>query len=858
MKKNGKKQIDLGQLKFWKKTGSGKKSAPKTIEAASEKLNEATADNVVVSDAATDNAVANNVAVNNTADSNAAVKKTVEKRAEKKAEKKAAGRQKADKVKVDKKTPDKKAAEKKKADRKTAEKKPVAKKPAVRNHTGKSIKEAVVKFFGKLKKLFNNPNKKANAKPKKVSARKAKRNGKIFYSLIVGFLIPVCMIVLLGVVSYTVASKNITEQYENSITSSLETVSEYVSLLFKNVENKATEIVTNESVSKYYDKYASSQDSEAMQYSRDTNKVLISSKGTCDYIYSFNIFSAKGGNLTSTSGKLGAEVYEEFLASGEAQNITRGKGAWTGYHNYLDGKTGTNNSNYALSYTRMLAMGDGYLTLDIQTASITDVLAKLNMGDGSIVGIVAGDGREILYAEEGVLSQLGDSDSVFWEKEYFENIRAAEDIGSEYIKFKGDKYLFSHIPLGSTGIMICALVPRATIMSAAATIRNITIIIVLVASALALVVGAMLARGISKEVTSLTNSMKKVAEGDLTVKFLSKRNDEFGLLADGMTQMLSSIRELFGTVHSFSGKVNNSSEGVLTTTEQMNDSMGQVNRAMEEVAKGVMQQACDAEVGLNKVSAFSDKLNEIYDGTKEIEKNSELAMNSVSDGEHKIAELNDKAKITGEMTRELANNIKEVEICSKDIGSIIETIQEIAEQTNLLSLNASIEAARAGQAGRGFAVVAEEIRKLADQSKKAGVRIQQIIDNIKHTTIMTAECAKNTESYINQQTESIDSTVSVFQQISGNVQDMVKSLQKMIESMSEMMVDKDDVLVAIRSIAAVSQQASAASEEVMATVTNQLEDAEHLTSEAEELRNGVEKLNDAMKKFVVEEKCPGE
>lgn len=688
---------------------------------------------------------------------------------------------------------------------------------------------------------------------KKTKKKMPGRRGKILYSLTGAFLIPVCLIVFLGVVSYVIASKNITGQYEDSITGNLDTVSEYAELLIRNVENKATEIVTNESVSKYYDKYVGSDDSEAMEYFRDTKKVLISSKGTCDYIYSLNIFSDKGGNMTSTSGQLGPETYEEFASSSEAAGISKGKGAWTGYHDYIDRKAGINDKNYALSFTRMLAMGDGYLALDIKYEVITDMLSRMQLGKGAITGIIAPDGREILYAADGVLPDQKDGEYLFFQKDYFENAKAggSETAESRYINYNGSKYMFSYVPVGNTGMSICALVPNATIVSAASSIRNITVIVVAVASVLALVVGTVMARSISREVKSLTGSMKQVSEGDFTVEIKSKRNDEFSYLADGMTHMLSSVRDLFGKMQSFGVEVNDSSEDVFKTVEHMNDSMGQVNHAMEEVAKGVMQQASDAELGLRRVNAFSDKLNEIYDVTKEIEKNSESAIESVTDGENKIKELNTKTKSAGEMTKILAENIADVERCSRDIGSIIGTIQEIAGQTNLLSLNASIEAARAGQAGRGFAVVAEEIRTLADESQKAGVRIQQIVDNIKNTTVKTAECAQTTEDFVSQQTESIDSTITVFRRISQNVEDMVKSLQNMIESMSEMMKDKDEVLVAISRIASVSDDASSSTEEVMATVTNQLEEAGNLALEADKLRNGVEQLNQSIRHFII-------
>ena len=283
----------------------------------------------------------------------------------------------------------------------------------------------------------------------------------------------------------------------------------------------------------------------------------------------------------------------------------------------------------------------------------------------------------------------------------------------------------------------------------------------------------------------------------------------------------------------------------------MAESMRDVNTAMEEVAKGVLRQAQDADRSLGQMAAFSDNLNSVYDYTLKIETNSEFAMQAVGKGRNKIAELSEKTNAASSMTKTLVGNIAEVEMCTRNIGSIMESIQEIAEQTNLLSLNASIEAAKAGEVGKGFAVVASEIRGLADQSQEAGKKIQGIIGNIQKTTEKTSGCARMTEDYLKEQMESLNGTVEVFSGITQNVEGMVEALHKITDRMSDMMSDKDEVLDSIQSIAAVSQQASASAEEVTATVTSQLSEATGLAGEAEKLSREVRQLNEAMRRFTV-------
>lgn len=120
---------------------------------------------------------------------------------------------------------------------------------------------------------------------------------------------------------------------------------------------------------------------------------------------------------------------------------------------------------------------------------------------------------------------------------------------------------------------VASIVPKATILSAASGIRNTTIIIVILACVVALLIGSMMAQGISREVTALNRQMDKVSAGDFTTEFTTKRNDEFKLLAGGMTEMLQNIRQLMQNVIGFIAAVSESTEGVAATASTWVDSM---------------------------------------------------------------------------------------------------------------------------------------------------------------------------------------------------------------------------------------------------------------------------------------------
>lgn len=690
--------------------------------------------------------------------------------------------------------------------------------------------------------------KKAERKGKKTQSKNRKPI-KIGYKMILGYCVPVILMVLLGVVSYQRSMKSIKAQYEQSVIDTVSAMSQNCQLLCQNVQNKGAEFASNDYLQTYYTKAYKADAIEAQSCYRSVQNVLTTSRGTSSYIYNYVVFGENGNGITSGTRSTNAETYREYLESEEGKRFEEASGNkayWSGYHNYLDGVVEMNPDKYALAYTRTFAKGNGFISLDITTEAIQDILMNIDNGAGSYVLLFTPDKRA-LTMEDGKLITT----DLFRDSNVEEQALSATEAGNSYLKFDGDKYLFSVSPIGNTGMSVVGLVPEKTILSAASEIRAFTIIFVLIAAVVALLIGMVISNGISKEVGKLNKQMKKVSDGDFTTEFLTNRNDEFMLLANGMTDMLHMIRQLMQNVVTFIGTVNESSEEVSGTANAMSVSMQDINTAMEEVAQGVGSQAEDTESSLKEMSGFSDKLNIVYHGTAEMKENSDQAMEAIEKGKQMVYELSDKSKAAAEITNILIQNIAEVEENSANIGSIIETIREIADQTNLLSLNASIEAARAGEAGKGFAVVAEEIRKLAEQSAEAGTHIREIVTVIQQKTEITSDSAKRAEEFLNNQAESIEGTVDIFSEINTNVTELIRVLGEVSNNMDNMITEKESVLQSIRNIAAVSEETAASAEEVTATVNAQLPEAEKLAEEAEKLSEEVSTLQEVLAKYKV-------
>ena len=248
---------------------------------------------------------------------------------------------------------------------------------------------------------------------------------------------------------------------------------------------------------------------------------------------------------------------------------------------------------------------------------------------------------------------------------------------------------------------------------------------------------------------------------------------------------------------------------------------------------------------------LSEKINIVSDSTNNIATIAEGTTKIVKQGIHTVDELDTKAKDTTDITRIIIKNIEQLEISSNSIDKIVGGINDIADQTNLLSLNASIEAARAGDSGRGFAVVADEIRKLAEQSVAFVNEIKLIVEDIKNKTKETVVTTKKAENIVVSQGESLRKTVEIFNSIEEHVSILTNNLEQISDGVKNIERTKRDTLIAIESISAVSEETAAATEEVNDAASKQLNAAINLSQEADELTKQSQELANAIRVFKI-------
>ncbi|MHB8129998.1 MAG: methyl-accepting chemotaxis protein [Mobilitalea sp.] len=606
--------------------------------------------------------------------------------------------------------------------------------------------------------------------------------------LVLAFAIPVFLMAVFGIVSYNQSAKAIITNYENISADTLEAVKEYIFMGIDAVSSKSYEIADNKQVKNYYKNADGMSKEENTPAFDEVNNIIVTAKPSHSFIYSIHIVGEQGNGI-STVDQLPEDIYDTFLKTPEGQLISTStqRYLWVGKHSVLDEQLKNKQTNYSVSIIRKMAENNGFIIIDVPSTQIEKAITQVDLGEGSIIGFVTPDGFE-------TLSKTDDIDIFKDSAYYLAASDGSEPSGLSYEKYKGKDYLFLYTKIGGTGNTLCALVPKDTILKQADKIKGLTMIFVTLACIFAIVIGTIIAGRIGSEISKLTKSIAIAAKGDLTTKFETNRKDEFLILSNSLMDMVGGMRNLIEEVSTFGQKVTDSAVDLSHTSTDILESTKDISLAIDEIEKGVVLQANDTEQCLNQMSDLSNKINQVYDNTYEIEQIAKSTKTIVGDGLVTVDELSSKSRATTDITNEVINEIEELEIQTRSIENFIGVINEISSQTNLLSLNASIEAARAGDAGRGFAVVAEEIRKLADQSVRASSQITSVVSEIQKKTKGTVTSAKKAENIVKSQMETLAKTIANFENINQHVENLVNNLNNIAEGVKGIESAKDETL----------------------------------------------------------------
>ena len=709
------------------------------------------------------------------------------------------------------------------------------------------------KKFNNSKLKFKSRKKDDNVKQKGTKWKKEINfDINIKLQLLFGFAIPIIFVILVGVISYNKAEEGMISNYEVSAQSTVDTQMDYLDFGLSLIRGDVVQIKLGTELQSLVGGTYKNDPSKSSTVTNQTNSNITIKKNLNAFINNIYIIPKSDQQIISTTkilingSKQPNGFYEEWSKTEEGKAINTSQIAgWISAHPEMDKLTTYNPEEYILSFMTAFPNKSAVLVVDINKEKVKETLQSIDVSEGAIIAFVTAEGKEIVVKEEENTNEI-----VFFEQEFYKNCLLDEDkSGSQYVTFDGEEYLFIYRTSEESGATLAYLVPKAKVTASAAEIKNLTLILVIIASIVAVLIGVGIAVNITSSMSSIIKRLKKVAEGDLTVQMKTKGRSEFSMLNRHIANMIDNTRRLIQEVEGIADVVNVSAQEMESVSGQMEVSSTGILEALEEIDVGVGQQADDAQECLLQMDSLSHIIEVVTEDIERTADNSENTKAAVTQSIGTMEMLASQTKDTIKVTSQVKEDVKDLEKNSVEIKKFVAIIADIAEQTNLLSLNASIEAARAGEAGRGFAVVAEEIRKLADGSHQAADEINKLVATIEKQTKETVEIAIKAEKTVEEQAQTVDAIKDAFRQIYDATEGVIVNITDVENKVKGMDKERGGTLEAISSISAVSEETAASSSNLFSIAQGQKEIVSSLTQASEELKANTEELKEAISVF---------
>ena len=359
-----------------------------------------------------------------------------------------------------------------------------------------------------------------------------------------------------------------------------------------------------------------------------------------------------------------------------------------------------------------------------------------------------------------------------------------------------------------------------------------------------------ISRSISNPIKLAAEAVQEVSQGNLHIDHLKvKHHDEVGDLIKGINRMNQDLREVVGRIHESSSSVASSSEELAASAEQSMSASEQVSRITQVSAEGIEQQLLQYEELCSSISEMNDGIHQITENSEEmLQITGKTSVLTREGGEIIDLVVGQMNQINQSVTK-ASTSIISLRERSNEISQIIEIITGVAEQTNLLALNAAIEAARAGEHGKGFSVVAEEVRKLAEESKKSANQITVMINHIQKEANQSVQMMSEETTLVEhglKETENAHETFALISQAMNEVTDKVVEVSSSVQQLmavSKQILESVDFAkrVAEKSVLS-SQESAAATQEQFAAMEEVAASAQFLSQMAEDLQSIISKF----------------
>lgn len=474
---------------------------------------------------------------------------------------------------------------------------------------------------------------------------------------------------------------------------------------------------------------------------------------------------------------------------------------------------------------------------------------KLEGMDSAYMYVVQNDGTMLYHPTKEKVGQPVENAVI---KGVVQQLQDGKKPGTAVVEydFNGTTKYSAYTILNNENILVLTA-DESEALAGITTVTGVAVGISAIVVLLAIIICFILGRRLMRPLVKVSTIIEEIANGDINADFgmVKETNDEIGLIIEKMKELTQSLGNIVG-------KIRNSSDTMSANSYELNDTSSQTLAANNEISKAV-EDVAEGSTGMaSSISKINENLEEMSRETKDINESVNEIRNqtvAVQDSSkimnNKIKSMQGSSQKMDEGISAISKRIETVNTTVDKVSNIVSVIEEISSETNLLSLNASIEAARAGDAGKGFAVVAQEIRVLSDNTNTELENIKQIISSLVEECRYCVQASGTIVEDNAKQKEEIKAVLDEFGSLDEQIQKTAEKADEIEELVTAMIELNDDITKSSNSLTDVSAANAAATEEMNANI-EELNAMMHGVSEmAGHMNNESDGLKEALSFF---------